>query len=161
MVDVEPDSVSINRILVPIDGSPTSIKAANYAIYLAKTANAELALVNIIEDVKQGGAIGLQAKYGNVSLVEAFKKVRTESAQEWLNQIENAAKKKGVKVKSEILDAADGQSEAKVITEYTKKNDIELIIIGSKGRSGFKGLWIGGFTNSVIHHSTCPVLVVP
>jgi nucleotide-binding universal stress UspA family protein len=161
MVDVEPDSVSINRILVPIDGSPTSIKAANYAIYLAKTANAELALVNIIEDVKQGGAIGLQAKYGNVSLVEAFKKVRTESAQEWLNQIENAAKKKGVKVKSEILDAADGQSEAKVITEYTKKNDIELIIIGSKGRSGFKGLWIGSFTNSVIHHSTCPVLVVP
>jgi nucleotide-binding universal stress UspA family protein len=161
MVDVEPDSVSINRILVPIDGSPTSIKAANYAIYLAKTANAELAVVNIIEDVKQGGAIGLQAKYGNVSLVEAFKKVRTESAQEWLNQIENAAKKKGVKVKSEILDAADGQSEAKVITEYTKKNDIELIIIGSKGRSGFKGLWIGGFTNSVIHHSTCPVLVVP
>jgi nucleotide-binding universal stress UspA family protein len=161
MVDVEPDSVSINRILVPIDGSPTSIKAANYAIYLAKTANAELAIVNIIEDVKQGGAIGLQAKYGNVSLVEAFKKVRTESAQEWLNQIENAAKKKGVKVKSEILDAADGQSEAKVITEYTKKNDIELIIIGSKGRSGFKGLWIGGFTNSVIHHSTCPVLVVP
>ena len=161
MVDIEPDSVSINRILVPIDGSPTSIKAANYAIYLAKTANAELALVNIIEDVKQGGAIGLQAKYGNVSLVEAFKKVRTESAQEWLNQIENAAKKKGVKVKSEILDAADGQSEAKLITEYTKKNDIELIIIGSKGRSGFKGLWIGGFTNSVIHHSTCPVLVVP
>ncbi len=92
--------------------------------------------------------------------MEAFKRVRIESAQEWLNQIENAAKKKGVKVKSEILDA-DGQSEAKLITEYTKKNDIELIIIGSKGRSGFKGLWVGGFTNSVIHHSTCPVLVVP
>jgi nucleotide-binding universal stress UspA family protein len=160
MVDFEPDSVSIKRILVPIDGSPTSIKAANYAIYLAKTANAELVVVNIIEDVKQGGAIGLQAKYGNVSLVEAFKKVRTESAQEWLNQIENAAKKNGVKVKSEVL-YADGENEAKLITEYTKKNDIELIIMGSKGRSGFKGLWIGGFTNSVIHHSTCPVLVVP
>jgi nucleotide-binding universal stress UspA family protein len=160
MVDVEPDSVSINRILVPVDGSPTSIKAANYAIYLAKTAKAELAVVNIIEDVKQGGAIGLQAKYGNVSLVEAFKKVRTESAQEWLNQIEDAAKKNGVKVKIEILDG-EGQNEAKLITEYTKKNDIELIIIGSKGRSGIKGLWIGGFTNSVIHHSTCPVLVVP
>ena len=120
MVDVEPDSVSIKRILLRIDGSPTSIKAANYAIYLAKTANAELVVVNIIEDVKQGGAIGLQAKYGNVSLVEAFKKVRTESAQEWLNQIENEAKKNGVKVKSEILDA-DGQNEAKLINRVYKQ----------------------------------------
>lgn len=160
MVDFGFDSVSIKKILVPVDGSDTSFKAANYAIYLAKLVNAELIPINIIEDVKQGGAIGLQAKYGNVSIVEAFKKARKQTAQEWLKKIENAAEKLGVKVKSVILDS-EGKNEKKLIIEYTTKNNIDLMIIGSKGRSRFKGLWIGGFTNSILHHSTIPVLVVP
>ena len=97
--------MSIKKILVPIDGSETSFKAANYAVNLAKMVAAELVLINIIEDVKQGGAIGLQAKYGNVSIVEAFKKTRKQSAEEWLKKIENSAEKLGVKVKSVILDS--------------------------------------------------------
>jgi nucleotide-binding universal stress UspA family protein len=160
MVDINDDSVSIKKILVPIDGSETSFKAANYAIYLAKMANAELVPINILEDVKQGGAIGLQAKYGNVSLVEAFKNARKQSADEWLKKIENTAEKLGVRVKTVILDS-EGKNEKKLIMEYTAENKIDLIVIGSKGGSRFKGLWVGGFTNSILHHSTIPVLVVP
>ena len=52
VVDIGDDSVSIKKILVPIDGSETSFKAANYAIYLAKMVNAELVPINIMEDVK-------------------------------------------------------------------------------------------------------------
>lgn len=160
MVDIGNNSVSIKKILVPVDGSETSFKAANYAIYLAKMVNAELVPIHIMEDVKQGGAIGLQAKYGNVSLVEAFKNAKKQSADEWLKKIENAAEKSGVKVKSAILDS-EGKNEKKLIIEYTAENSIDLIVIGSKGGSRFKGLWIGGFTNSILHHSTIPVLVVP
>jgi nucleotide-binding universal stress UspA family protein len=103
---------------------------------------------------------GLQAKYGNVSIVKAFKKARKQSAEGWLRKIENSAGELGVKVKTVILDA-NGKNAKKMITEYAIKNKVELIIIGSKGGSGFKGLWIGGFTNFVLHHSTVPVLVVP
>lgn len=151
--------VSINRILIPIDGSNTSIKAANYAIHLAKLNNAELVIMHIIEDIKQGGAIGLQQRYGNVSLVEAFKKVREESAKQFIKPIEEAAKKKGLKVKSEIFDA-EGTNGVKLITEYTKKNNIDLVIIGSKGRSMFERLLVGSLTNAIVNHSPCPVLVV-
>jgi nucleotide-binding universal stress UspA family protein len=49
----------------------------------------------------------------------------------------------------------------KMITEYAMKNNIDLIVIGSKGNSRFKGLCIGGFTNSILHHLAKPVLVVP
>jgi nucleotide-binding universal stress UspA family protein len=160
MADIADDSVSIKKILVPIDGSETSFKAANYAIYLAKTVNAELVPTSIIEDVKQGGAIGLQAKYGNVSLVEAFKNAKKQSAEEWIKKIENAAEKLGVKVNGVILDSEE-KNEKKLIIEYTSENNIDLIVIGSKGGSKIKGLWIGGFTNSILHHSTIPVLVVP
>ncbi|HSA73188.1 MAG TPA: universal stress protein [Nitrososphaeraceae archaeon] len=159
MVNRRANPVSLKKILVPVDGSEISIKAANYAIHVAKLVNAELILINIIEDVKQGGAIGLQERYGNISIVKAFKKARKQSAEESLMKIQNSAKS-GVKVKSVILDA-DGKNEKKMVTEYAVKNNVNLIIIGSKGQSRFKGLWVGGFTNSVLHHSTVPVLVVP
>ncbi len=160
MVNTKAHSVSIKKILVPVDGSEISFKAAKYAIHFAKLANAELIPINIIEDVKQGGAIGLQARYGNISFAKAFKKVRRQSAEESLKKIEKSAVKLEVKVKSVILDA-DGKNDKKMVTKYAEKNHVDLIIIGSKGGSRFKGLWIGGFTNSVLHHSTVPVLVVP
>ncbi|HXV87999.1 MAG TPA: universal stress protein [Nitrososphaeraceae archaeon] len=153
-------SVSVKKILVPVDGSEISFKAANYAIHIAKLANAQLIPLNIIEDVKQGGAIGLQERYGNISVVKGFKKARKQSAEDWLTKIEKSAEELGVRVKSVILDA-EGKNEKKMVTEYAVKNNVDLIVIGSKGRSIFKGLWIGGFTNSVLHHSTVPVLVVP
>lgn len=154
------DSVYIKKILVPVDGSETSFRAANYALNIAKLINAQLIPINIIEDVKQGGAIGLQAKYGKVSIVKAFKKARRLSAEDWLKKIENAAQTLGVKVNGVILDA-DGKNEKKMTIEYAIKNNIDLIVIGSKGNSRFKGLWVGGFTNSILHHSAKPVLIVP
>lgn len=160
MLKRKANSVSLKKILVPIDGSEISFKAANYAIHVAKLVNADLIPVNIIDDIKQGGVIGLQERYGNISIVKGFKKARKQSAEVWLKKIENSAEKLGVKVKSVILDA-DGKNEKKMVTEYAVKNNIDLIIIGSKGHYRFKGLWIGGFTNSVLHHSTVPVLVVP
>jgi nucleotide-binding universal stress UspA family protein len=151
--------VSINKILIPIDGSNTSIKASKYAIHLAKLNNAELVIIHIIEDIKQGGAIGLQQRYGNISLIEAFKKAREESAKQFIKPIEEAAKKNGIKVKSDIFDA-EGTNGIKLIIEYTDKNNIDLIVIGSKGRSIFERLLVGSLTNAVINHSRCPVLVV-
>ena len=160
MVNRKANSISLKKILVPVDGSEVSFKAANYAIHIAKLVNAELILINIIEDVKQGGAIGLQERYGNISLVKAFKKARKQLVEESLKKIQNSAHKLGVKVKNVILDA-EGKNEKKMVTEYAVRNKVNLIIIGSKGQSRFKGLWLGGFTNSVLHHSTVPVLVVP
>ena len=55
-------------------------KPPAYAIHLAKVDNAKVTALNVIEDIKQGGAIGLQAKYGKVSIVEAFKNARRDSA---------------------------------------------------------------------------------
>ena len=153
-------NVSIKRILVAVDGSEASFKAAKYAVNLAKIAGAEIVPVNILEDVKQGGVIGLQAKYGNVSIVEAFKKTRKKAAEEWLRKIELAANKVDVKAKGAILDSK-GKNDKKLIVEYARKNNIDIIVIGSKGHSRFKGLWVGGFTNSVLHQSTIPILVVP
>lgn len=151
--------LSIRKILVPLDGTEISFRAANYALNVAKLVNAELIPINIIEDVKQGGAIGLLAKYGKTSIVNAFKMSRRHTAEGWLKEMEAEARTLGVKVKSVILDA-DGRNEKKMLSEYAMKNNIDLIVIGSKGGSRFLGVGISGFTKSILHHSTKPVLVV-
>jgi nucleotide-binding universal stress UspA family protein len=152
-------STSIRKILVPVDGSNESVKALQYATHLAglEARSAELIVVHVLEDVKQGGAIGLQAKYGNVRLVEGFKRARREAALEWLVQIEEAAKKKGIRSKTEVL---DGDSKVKVIIDYAKKNSVDLIVIGSTGLTGFKRLLLGSMANAVVSNAPCPVMVV-
>ena len=152
--------IVIKKILVPVDGSDLSFKASAYAIHLAKADNAEVMALNVVEDIKQGGAIGLQAKYGNVSLVDAVRKARKESAEQWMNKISQEAKSQGVTFKSEIIDDEDATSEAGVITGYAQQHNVDLIIIGSKGRSKLDRLLTGGVTNSVVNSAKTPVLVV-
>jgi len=150
---------SIKKILVPVDGSSASVKGLQYAAHLAELEanNAELIIVHVLEDVKQGGAIGLQAKYGNVRLVEGFKRARKEAALEWLKQIEEAARKKGIPIKSEVL---DGDSKAEVIIDYANENSVDLIVVGSRGLTGFKRLLLGSVANAIVGNAPCPVMVV-
>lgn len=152
--------IVIKKILVPVDGSDLSFKAAAYAIHLAKADNAEVMALNVVEDIKQGGAIGLQAKYGNVSLVDAFRKARKESAEQWMNKISQDAKSQGVNFKKEIIDDEDVSSEAGVITKFAQQNNFDLIVIGSKGRSKLEKFLMGGVTNRVVNSAQIPVLVV-
>ncbi len=151
---------SIRKILVPVDGSSASVKALQYAAHLAELGaanNIELIIVHVLEDVKQGGAIGLQAKYGNVRIVEGFKRARREAALEWMKQIEEAAKKKGIQIKSEVL---DGDAKAEVIIDYASENGIDLIVVGSRGLTGFKRLLLGSVANAIVGNAPCPVMVV-
>src|SRR5918992_578453 len=152
-------STSIRKILVPVDGSKASVKALQYATHLAEleASNSELIVVHVLEDVKQGGAIGLQAKYGNVRLVEGFKRARRQAALEWLKQIEGAARKKGIRLKSEIL---DGDSKVEIIIDYANENSVDLIVMGSRGLTGFKRLLLGSVANAVVSNAPCPVMVV-
>jgi nucleotide-binding universal stress UspA family protein len=151
---------SIDKILVPIDTTALSRKAANYAIHLAELEKAkQLIVLHIVEDVKGGGAIALRAKYGDVKLVEGFRKAKEDSAQEVMRPLEEEAKKKGVNTKGEIIYARD-KSVAKAITEYANKNDVDIIVIGG-GDLSKKYLVVGGsVANGVIKNSTCPVVVM-
>jgi nucleotide-binding universal stress UspA family protein len=86
---------SIKKILVPIDKTPLSIKASYYAIHLTELEKAEdLIVMHVVEDVKQGGAIGLRAKYGDVKMVEGFQRSKERSAQELMQPIESKPRKK-------------------------------------------------------------------
>jgi nucleotide-binding universal stress UspA family protein len=151
---------SIDKILVPIDTTSLSMKAANYGIHLAEVEKAkELVVLHIVEDVKGGGAIGLRAKYGDVKLVEGFRKAKEQSAEQIMRPLEEEAKKKGVNMKGEIMHS-QGKSVAKVISKYANENNFDIIVIGG-GDLSKKYLVVGGsVANGVIKNSKCPVLVM-
>ena len=46
------------------------------------------------------------------------------------------------------------------IVEYAEKNNIDLIVMGTHGRSGIEKMWLGSVTEKVLRHAHCPVLVV-
>lgn len=147
------------KIVAAVDGSPASIRAANQAIHIAKTDGAELAILHVVEDIKQGGVIGLRARYGDTDLVQAFKNVRTESADKIVTPIVKSAADAGVKAKKEIL-VDEGESEAGAITKYAERHGADLIVLGSTGRSKFERLLVGGVANKIVNAAKCQVLIV-
>jgi nucleotide-binding universal stress UspA family protein len=151
---------NIKKILVPIDRTLLSIKAARYGIHLAQIENAELLImINVIEDIKQGGAIGLQAKYGNANLVRDFEDFKKESATGVMKSIIEGEKER-VNIKSEIL-YAHGKSTAKVIAEYAHRNEIDIIVMGGTKLAKWKYLLIGGSVSAgIINKAKCHVLLI-
>jgi nucleotide-binding universal stress UspA family protein len=153
------NNISVNRILVATDGSASSIRAANFAIHLCKLEKAELVILHVLPDIKQGGVIGLRAKYGDLKMVSGFLQAKTREATKWIEPIQKNAKKNGVSSKTEILEN-DGSSIVGIITKYAKKNQIDLITVGSRGLSKFRRLLVGSVTSAITSHSHCPVLLV-
>jgi nucleotide-binding universal stress UspA family protein len=153
------NSISVKRILVAMDGSASSIRAANFAMHLCQLENAELVILHVLPDIKQGGVIGLRAKYGDLKLVSAFLQAKIQEANKWIDPIQKKAHKYRVSSTVEILEN-EGSSIVDIITKYAQKNHIDLITVGRRGLSKFKRLLVGSVSSALISHSHCPVLLV-
>jgi len=146
------DTFSLQRILVPIDGSESSFQAAKYAISIAKLAKAEIIFMHAVVnppymDFKTPGNI-------IVHYIEEAK----HHAQTWFADLGNFAEKEGVKFSSEsILDIA---SAADSIVNYAEGKKVDLIVMGTKGRTGLKRFLLGSVAAGVVAHASCSVLVV-
>lgn len=145
------DERRIYKILVAIDGSDLSMKAATYAISEAKKEDAILTALYVV-----------QIPVGAYDLVifpfdELIRK-ETEDAQKWFDIIGKKAQENNVSLKTEILN--EMRPPAQVIIEYAEKEGINLIVVGTTGRTGFKKILLGSVASGVVTYSSCPVLVV-
>lgn len=153
------DVRSFKKILVPVDGSPASKKAAIYAVRIARNDGANIVFLHVLEGLKQGGAIGLRAKFGDTRLFVALQKNMKQSAEKWMSELVSAAAKEGVSAKSEVIGGIETH-QVKAITDYAKNNSMDLIVMGSRGQSKFKKMVVGSVADGVVTHSALPVLVM-
>ena len=141
-----------SKILVAIDGSDMSMKAAECAITMAKKDNANLVVVNIIYTPASTLVYSKKEWFD-----ESLKKVKGEAA-EWFNEIKKNAANNEVKVKTETVEEL--YSVPAGIVKYAEKEKVDLIIMGSTGKTGFKRLLLGSVASDVLTHSHTDVMIV-
>lgn len=148
----EKEEVKIKRILVPIDGSNCSVRAAKYAIEVATLQKAQIFCIHMIASLPYGYGVA------GCAIDEYFEDAEKQ-AQSWFNSIIEMAKKKNINdVKADIF--TDAKSITGAIIDYASSKSIDLVIIGTKGRTGLKRLLLGSVAHGIIQHAHCPVLLV-
>jgi nucleotide-binding universal stress UspA family protein len=144
--------IQMRKILVPIVGSECSLNAAKYAIKVAKDENADLFCVQVIASVPYGYASSPPA-------IDQYFKDIEEKAQSWFDKVRDMAKNEGIpELKTETF--ADVKSVIGSIIDYATSRDVDLIVIGTRGRTGLKRFLMGSVANGVVQHAHCPVLLV-
>lgn len=135
------------RILVALDGSVNSTKALDQALSLAKVCNSKLFLISVVD------------LYPEV-LEKAPAAVETLSAEvgEILRQGKEKAEKEGLQC--DTIVHIGGKVHDFIVTEAKEKN-VDLIAMGTHGRTGLKGLLMGSVAQRVIGCAPCAVLVTP
>jgi nucleotide-binding universal stress UspA family protein len=142
------------RMLVAYDGSNDSKKAVEAACALAKRLGSILELIHVysVPIYTYGGPGGLP----QVS-IQTLETSAKERALKVVDEGVKLAGEEGVEALGEALESA---SVVEAIVERASKDSVELVVIGTRGMTGFKKMLLGSVSNGVINHSPCPVLVV-
>ena len=149
-------SEGFKRMLVAVDGSDDGARAAKVAVALAKKFGAELIVCHVIPTPTyssvQAGTFGA----GNM-LYEYFESARKE-AKGIVDQVVKLAEADGVEATSVIRDNVFSAVEG--IVKLAEDRSVDLIVIGTRGLSGFRKLLMGSVSLGVINHAHCSVLLV-
>jgi nucleotide-binding universal stress UspA family protein len=144
-------------IVVAVDGSEVSMRTVDYAVELAKhEENSLLILLNIlnIDMAKQSASSFIAAPTYGLEEYEQHKK----EALKWLDEIKMSCEKRGVITELEILGGP--LPIASSIVSYCENRGVDLIVVGTRGKSGFKKLLLGSVASGIVTYAHCPVLVV-
>jgi nucleotide-binding universal stress UspA family protein len=147
----------ISRILVAVDGSEESMLAADCAIEMAKNNNAELIALNVI-DIKYLYSSSYVWRPVSPDTIKSIVKNQEEDSQRWLAIIREKANDNKIKLRTEFI--IDPTSIVGAIVEYAERENIDLLVIGSRGLTGFKKLLVGSVASGVVAYAHCPVMVV-
>jgi universal stress protein A len=144
-----PRVFTIRRILVPIDFSPCSIKALQYAVPLARQYGSRLCLLHVKQSYYPIPALGPV----DLASLEAYARA-------------NAAAKLAELATKEIIDEvpvdilARNGSPPQEIVRVAREFRADVIVISTHGYTGLKHTWFGSVAEKVVRQAPCPVLVL-
>ena len=145
-----------SKILVPYDGSKYSKRALFMAIQLAKTNQAQMYIVNVV-DISQVKPPGRLFSRSEQKSLEQIKKSVKESVKDAMLKIQQSCENSGVSTKSFVLEGLTSDKLLQFIHQY----DIDLVAIGSRGLSGIsKIMTLGSVSRKISELADCPVMIV-
>ena len=140
------------HILVPVDGSETSLQAVSKAAELAKVFNSEVTAVYVLDPYPFTG-VGADFAYGQAQYLSAA----TAEANKALEHVTERMKDTGVTVKTLV---GEGHAIHEGIVRVGENVGADLIVMGSHGRRGLEKLVLGSVAQRVLQTAKVPVLVV-
>ncbi|HEX4919462.1 MAG TPA: universal stress protein [Candidatus Bathyarchaeia archaeon] len=152
------------KILVAVDGSDSSKRAAFVALGLAEGLKAELILLHAISPPTKYYGTTIPTPSGvtpppvSQHEIDAYYEYARRAAEAMVADVESQAKKGGVNVRAEFPQGVG--SVVETIINHADNEKADLIVVGTRGLGGFKKLLIGSVSNGVVSHASTPVLVV-
>jgi nucleotide-binding universal stress UspA family protein len=141
------------KILVPIDGSPTSKRGLGEAIRLAKHHKAKMRLIHVVNEFVVTPTLE-SGRY-----VDDIQQSFREDGRRLLKKAEGLVRKHGLTVDSVMFEVV-GVHAAGIIVAQAKKWRADIIVIGTHGRRGVLRLVMGSDAEEVVRTSPVPVLLV-
>ena len=141
-------ATSVKKILVPLDNSKNSFRGLSSAIYFAKMCDAKIVAVHSVYAPPKG----------DFDTSGRFNKDHKKQVTSMMEIAEKQCEKAGVEFVQKIIYGNPGYELAKFAN--LSKNKIDLVVIGSRGRSSAKELFFGSTSQFVLHKSKPPVLVI-
>ncbi len=136
------------RVLVAVDGSAVSIRAAEQAARIAKQNGAQLLALHVVP-TPPFESVGELGEYYNIARREAKK---------WVKGVEEIAESHGLAVKVEIIVGA--YSVVDTIVGYAETSSVDLIVSGTRGRTPSARMRIGSVASGLVEYAGCAVLVI-
>ena len=138
-----------SRILVPVDGSDNSYRALDAALLLSEKLGAEVTAIHVMEDIPVSYVI-------SEKLLREIRDAYKKENQLILSKCSEIATKKRLVVQTKLLQGNPGS----IILDFCEKEKYDIIIMGSRGMGKFKELVLGSVSSKILHHSSCPVMII-
>ncbi len=135
------------RLLVAIDGSESSLQAAEVAIALASLLRARLDILSVEETLPRYVATHEESSREHLAALEYFNGLQAP--------LRKRAEQRGVQTHCAVLSGHEGQ----VILEYIKEQHCDLLVLGHQGHSAVWGAFLGSTADKLVNHAPCSVLV--
>ena len=142
--------IQIRRLLLPTDFSDFAAPAADYAREFAERFNAELHLLHVLET-----QVTTTKFMMGLTIPERIE----ESAQEATAKLKQLYDDDWSSGQSIVYDTAQGVPFAQII-KYSRDKEIDMIVMGTHGRTGLPHVFIGSVAERVVRHAVCPVLTI-
>ncbi len=141
------------KILVPVDGSATSLRGLKEGLRIAKAERSSLVLLHVLDEFYLAASPELAASYDEV--LKALK----SGGERILAKAEAIARAAGVKPRTVLCETVAGRAGPEIVRQ-ARKCGADLIVIGTHGRRGLQRLALGSDAEQVVRNSRVPVLLV-
>ena len=141
------------KILVPLDGSDLSECVLEHVIAIATGSRVtEVILLRIIEELPK-----LAYSETSEDIVQEAEAKAASDFKDYLAQLANKLEKEGIATQTVVIQGKPADE----ILNYAEKNQVDLIIMSTHGRSGISRWVFGSVADKVVHYSTFPIFIVP